>query len=128
MKGRVTSEEYSVASKLLANQKTALALYAEEVNKAAEEFRRRQQNLERTKDASLASAMENDLVFIMNLNVNYLSIDYQVRYVRSGYIENDDERAKERASIDANLQELRERALGDYLDGKFVRGNFPCRM
>jgi len=128
MKGRVKSEEYATASKLLAAQKTALAKYSSEVNKAAEEFRRKQQQLEKEKELSLSVAMDNTLVFIMNLNVNHLGLEYQIRYIRSGYIENEDERKKERLEIDLKLRELQEVALAQYLDGRFDKINFPLRM
>jgi len=128
MKGRVRSEEYATASKLLAAQKSALAEYALEVNKAASEFREKQQKLEREKEFKLATAMDNPLVFIMNLNVNYLPLDYQIRYVRLGYIQNKDEYEKEDKEIQSKLRELQEIALSQYLDGRFDKSSFPLVM
>jgi len=125
MKGRVKSEAYSEASKLLASQKAALAEYALEVNKAASTFRDQQQKLEREKELKLQKSMENPLVFIMNLNINHLSLEYQIRYIRLGYIENKEEHDKESAVIQDKLRELQEVALGQYLDGRFDRTSFP---
>jgi len=55
-------------------------------------------------------------------------LEYQIRYIRSGYIENEDEKKKERREIDIKLRELQEVALAQYLDGRFDKSNFPLRM
>lgn len=128
MKGRVSSEDYEKASKLLSTQKAALAKYAEDVNAAAKIFRDKQQLLEKTKEKELSTSMEHPLVFIMNLNINYLPIDSQVRYVRAGYLDDPAAAQKERDELDAELRELQELALSQYIDGSFNRKSFQPRM
>lgn len=124
MKGRVSSERYKEASAKLSIQKRVLATYSSDVNKAAAEFEEKRLKLEKAKDASLEECMKDDLVFIMNLNINYLPLETQIEYVRIGFIEDLKEAELQRCRIDKLLRDLQERALQEYLDNTFERSKY----
>jgi polynucleotide 5'-kinase involved in rRNA processing len=105
---------------LLKLQRSALANYAAKVSELSKEFNKSRDNAAKERDASLSNALKSPIVYIINMNIEYMDIDLQLRFVRATFIEDLEEKEKEMASIEALIQAKRELALQSYLDDNFT--------
>jgi len=124
MKGKVDPEEYTRVIAAKAVKAEANRVMSDDIVRISKVYQESLAVAKLKLEKALSGVNENDLMYIDGLGVEHLAFERQIDIAMDSEERSPDEQKQFIASIECEVQSLRENALNEYLVKEFKRSSY----